>query len=586
MTPGSSTGTWGKNGTLEERNNEMIEVNLGTHKGAVDAALKRMAAQRVIPRIWEQDHTVWKPQPGEITNRLGWLRAAEASKGDVDRLTGLAGALRRAGYRRAVLLGMGGSSLAPEMFSETFGAAPDHLEVSVIDSTDPDFILSVAEELDYSKTVFIVSTKSGGTVETLSFFKYFYNRTAEAVGAESAGEHFLAITDPGSKLADLARRYGFRDTFLNDPDIGGRYSALSYFGLVPAALLGIDLTRLLDRATRAACGCGDPHCASREGGRGKGAGAVDPCALLGAVLGALATGESEGLRRDKLTIFTSPGLESFGDWVEQLIAESTGKEGKGIVPVIGEPPGAPEVYGRDRLFVHLRLKGAGGPEKELRALEQAGHPVVRVDLEDIYDIGFQLFLWEMATAVAGALLAINPFDQPNVESAKVRAREMMSAYAESGELPEDRAEPPRADVLEEFLSEIREGDYVSMQAYVKPAEAATRALQRLRARIRDRYRVATTVGYGPRFLHSTGQLHKGDNGAGLFLQLTNTPDRDAPIPETAGEKESTASFGVLKMAQALGDKQALQDNRRRVIRMELGTDVAAELEGLLGDFGK
>jgi transaldolase / glucose-6-phosphate isomerase len=505
-------------------------------------------------------------------------------------LTKLADELRAAGYSRALLLGMGGSSLAPEVFARTFGPAKGYLDVSVIDSTDPEFILSRAEELDYSKTLFIVSTKSGGTVETLSFFKYFYNRTVEAIGADKAGEHFLAITDPGSKLADLAAKYKFRDTFLNDPNIGGRYSALSFFGLVPAALLGIDLQRLLDRAIEAGCDCGDPD---RSGGAkvsGNGPTAGDggggPCALLGTILGLLASGRAPGQKRDKLTIFTPPELESIGDWVEQLIAESTGKEGRGIVPVIGEPLGDAEVYGDDRLFVQLRLKGSRGADSGLKALEEAGHPVVRIELRDLYDLGFQFFLWEMATAVAGYLLKINPFDQPNVESAKVRAREMMSAYAEKGSLPEDRAEPPQVQVLETFLSQAGRGDYVGLQAYVKPSDPTTAALQQLRTRIRDRYRVATTLGYGPRFLHSTGQLHKGDGGAGLFVQLTSEPGRDAPIPDAAGRETSGVSFGTLKMAQALGDKQALKDNRRRVIRINLGADVAADLKALLAGFGK
>jgi hypothetical protein len=357
------------------------------------------------------------------------------------------------------------------------------------------------------------------------------------------------------------------------------------------------LTRLLERAIEAACGCGDPDCsgaaegaaADRDAGRGAAAGhgsaAGDPCALLGAIMGLLASDQAPGQRRDKLTIFTSPGLESFGDWVEQLLAESTGKDGRGIVPVIGEARGAAEIYGKDRLFVQLRLKGAEDPGADLKALEQGGHPVVRIDLQDLYDIGAQFFLWEMATAVAGHLLEINPFDQPNVESAKVRAREMMSAYAEKGSLPDDRAEPPEAEVLEKFLSQARQGDYVSLQAYVKPSESTTGLLQQLRTRIRDRYGVATTLGYGPRFLHSTGQLHKGDRGAGLFIQLTDEVQRDAAIPDTAGKESSAVSFGTLKMAQALGDKQALKDNQRRVTCIHLGTDVAADLKKLLDGFG-
>ena len=566
----------------------MIEFNLGEYQQSVKAVLQRMGEQRVIRRIWSHDHTVWKPEPAEITNRLGWLRIAEESKRGIDRLNGLADQLRAAGYRRALLLGMGGSSLAPEVFARTFGPAEGYLDVSVIDSTDPQFILSWAEQLDFSKTLFIVSTKSGGTVETLSFFKYFYNRTVEAVGVDQAGEHFLAITDPGSKLAALAAEYKFRDTFLNDPDIGGRYSALSYFGLVPAALLGIDLERLLDRAIQAACGCGHPDCAGGTAsgtGGSTGAEPEDSCALLGAILGGLATEQATEQRRDKLTIFASEGLESFGDWVEQLLAESTGKEGRGIVPVIGEPLGATEIYGQDRLFVQLRLKGSDRSDAALDALVQAGHPLVRIDLQDLYDLGAQFFLWEMATAVAGHLLEINPFDQPNVESAKVRARQMMSAYTDTGKLPEDPAEAPETEVLDGFLSQAGVGDYVGIQAYLNPTETATKLLQQLRTGIRNRYRVATTLGYGPRFLHSTGQLHKGDRGSGLFIQFTDTPARDAPIPDTAGQEQSSASFGTLKMAQALGDKQALKDNRRRVVRINLGADVPGQLKRLLSGFG-
>jgi transaldolase/glucose-6-phosphate isomerase len=568
----------------------MIEVNLGEYEQTVTAGLRQLADQGVTRRIWSHDHTVWKPEPTEISNRLGWLRIAESSKAGIDRLTGLADELRASGYDRALLLGMGGSSLAPEVFARTFGPAKGYLDVSVIDSTDPQFILSWAGKLDYSKTLFIVSTKSGGTVETLSFFKYFYNRTVEAIGADKAGEHFLAITDPGSKLADLAGEYDFRDTFLNDPDIGGRYSALSYFGLVPAALLGVDLKRLLDRALQAGCDCGDPDCSG--GGKGSASGPAagakhsggsgDPGALLGTIMGLLASGKAPGPRRDKLTIFTSPELESIGDWVEQLIAESTGKEGRGIVPVIGEPLGEAQAYGVDRLFVQLRLKGSAAHDADLKAPE--GHPVVRIELRDLYDLGYQFFLWEMATAVAGHLLEINPFDQPNVESAKVRAREMMNAYVERGSLPEDAAEPPQA--LQTFLSQAGPGDYLSLQAYVEPSGPTTDVLQQLRTRIRDRYRVATTLGYGPRFLHSTGQLHKGDGGAGLFVQLTDQPSRDAPIPDTAGREASGVSFGTLKMAQALGDKQALKDHHRRVIRIHLGADVTGDLKALLAGFGK
>ncbi len=551
---------------------EMLRASLENYRDAVNAGLEEMAEQRVISRIWKHDHTVWKPDPAEIGNRLGWLHIAEASKENLPRLKAFADQVRSAGYREAVLLGMGGSSLAPEVFSKTFGTAEGFLDLSVIDSTDPGLILSYTESLDLGKTIFIVSTKSGGTVETLSFFKYFYNRVAEAVGAARAGEHFVAITDPGSKLAALAEEYGFRATFINDPNIGGRYSALSYFGLVPAALLGVDLDLLLERALEAACNCESCNCS--PGGNNQGA-------LLGTILGRLALRGGKMPARDKLTVFTSQALSSFGDWTEQLIAESTGKEGRGILPVIGEPLGPAEYYGEDRLFVDLAIEDKDEREPGLQKLEAAGHPVVRIRLRDLYDLGWQFFLWEMATAVAGYWLKINPFDQPNVESAKVRAREMVAAYSETGKLPEDRPAERNRAVLEGFLDQARPGDYVAFQAYVQPTNRTTEALQRLRAWIRDRYRLATTVGYGPRFLHSTGQLHKGDGGGGLFVQLTCGDRRDAAIPEIAGKPESTISFATLKMAQALGDKRALEDNERRVLRLHLGEDAVSELERLI-----
>jgi transaldolase/glucose-6-phosphate isomerase len=404
---------------------ELQSVSLGSYQGAVDAALDEMVENSIIARIWAHDHTVWKPEPAEITNRLGWLHIAEAMSEDVPRLEAFVADVRAAGYTHALLLGMGGSSLAPEVFRKTFGVAPGHLDLSVLDSTDPGAVLAHEQRLDLTRTLFVVSTKSGGTVETLSFFKYFYNRVAEAVGADGAGEHFIAITDPGSKLADLAERYNFRAAFLNDTNIGGRYSALSYFGLVPAALVGVDVPRLLDDAMSMACAA-ESCVAARD----------NPAAVLGATLGELARAG-----RDKVTFITSSEIASFGDWVEQLIAESTGKEGKGILPVVGEPVGSPDVYGDDRVFVYLRLEEDGTNDSAVQALEDAGHPVVRLRLRDLYDLGGQFFLWEMATAVASHRLAINPFDQPNVEAAKVLGRRMVAEYTDTGALPAGEATP-------------------------------------------------------------------------------------------------------------------------------------------------
>jgi transaldolase/glucose-6-phosphate isomerase len=395
---------------------QQLSANLGAYQATVDGAMAQMVEDEIIHRIWAHDHTVWKPDPTEIANRLGWLHTAEAMSENVPCLEALAEDVRAAGYSHALLLGMGGSSLAPEVMRRAFGVRDGYLDLTVLDSTDPAAVLNYAERLDLSRTLFIVATKSGGTVETLSFFKFFYSRVAHTLGAEEAGAHLIAITDPGSKLADLAREYDFRATFLNDPNIGGRYSALSYFGLVPAALIGLDLELLLDRALTAACNCDGCNCpvdGDNSGGR------------LGAIMGALAKAG-----RDKVTFITSPQIASFGDWVEQLIAESTGKEGRGILPVVGEPLGSPQVYDNDRLFVYLRLDGSAGlttGENEtydaaVDALEAAGHPLVRLRLRDLYDLGGQFFLWEMATAVAGHRLGINPFDQPNVEAAKVLAR--------------------------------------------------------------------------------------------------------------------------------------------------------------------
>ena len=559
---------------------QVMSASLGTNQDVVDAALTETKEKQIMARIWAHDHTVWKPEPTEITNRLGWLHTAEVMSENVHRLQSFAEAVRSDGYSHALLLGMGGSSLAPEVFCKTFGVKEGYLNLAVLDSTDPGAVLAHTERLDFAKILFIVSTKSGGTVETLSFFKFFYNRVIEAVGTDRTGEHFIAITDPGSKLANLAKQYHFRATFLNDPNIGGRYSALSYFGLVPAALVGVELEKLLDRALVVACNCESCNCPS--GGDNNGA-------RLGVVMGELAK-----VGRDKVTLITSPAISSFGDWVEQLIAESTGKERKGVVPVVGEPVEAPDVYGGERLFIYLRLKDDETHDAAIQALEDSGHPVVRLHLNDLYDLGGQFFLWEMATAVAGYRFGINPFDQPDVEAAKVLAREMVRDYQEEGKLPEltpalqtgnitvygDVAADSPAEALDAFLHRARAGAYVALQAYVQPTAQTDKALLALRTKLRDQFRLATTVGYGPRFLHSTGQLHKGDAGHGLFVQFTADVPEDADIPEEAGSPASSISFDVLKRAQALGDRKALLNVDRQVIRFHLKSDVVGGLNQL------
>ena len=543
-------------------------TNIGQYRNPVSSALDEMEINRVIPRIWALDHTVWKPEPDEISNRLGWLDIAQRIKAQLPRLQDLVQSLRSQGYSNALLLGMGGSSLAPQVFRDTFGVKDGYLDLQVLDSTDPGAVLAVSENLDLSKTIFIVSTKSGGTVETLSFFKYFYNQVLEQVGRGSAGQHFIAITDAGSRLAELAERFRFRDIFLNDPNIGGRYSALSYFGLVPAALIGMDLELLLERAQKQAYSC-------RES-------LQNTCAQLGVIMAELA-----GAGRDKITFITSPGLKSFGDWVEQLIAESTGKEGLGILPVVGEPVGTPDVYGQDRVFVYLQLSGDSIYDRAVKALENADQPVARLVMQDPYDIGAQFFLWEMAAAVAGYRLGINPFDQPNVEAAKALARQMVADYQESGRLPEgiptisldsiavygDLPAQAGNDPLAAFLSSAQHGAYASLQAYLQPKPDTDAALLELRQSIRKRTKMAVTSGYGPRFLHSTGQLHKGGGGKGLFIQLTSDNVQDLPIPDEAGEHASSISFRVLETAQALGDRQALLDAGRKVVRFHFSSDV-------------
>jgi len=542
-------------------------AELGPLQSPVEGALAEMAEERVVTRLWTHDHTVWKPEPREITNRLGWLDIAHRMQQNVSQLENLLAAVRTAGYTQGLLLGMGGSSLAPEMFSKTLGAARPHgasLQLSVLSSTDPGAVWAQMERLDLERALFIVSSKSGTTVETLSLFKFFYNQVADEVGADRAGEHFVAITDPGSPLAKLAEAQRFRAIFLNDTRIGGRYSALSYFGLVPAALAGTDVPLLLERALDAAAGCA-AHVPLVD----------NPAAWLGAILG-----QAARAGRDKATFVLSPAIDVFGDWLEQLIAESTGKEGKGVLPVVGEPLGPPEVYGDDRLFIHVRLEGDESQDEALAALQEAGHPLLTLNLCDLYDLGGQIFLWEVAVALAGHRLGIHPFNQPDVEAAKKQARRMVDRYKEQGELPEGELAPLDARALVAFLDQASPGDYIALQAYVPPTALTDAALTGLRIRLRDALQLATTTGYGPRYLHSIGQLYKGDAGNGLFIQFVADTSRDLPIPEEPESWQSTITFGVLETAQALGDYRALLDAGRRVIRFDLGGDVVEGLEQL------
>lgn len=555
-----------KRDELENEWRRMV-LQLGAEQTFINRSLEKTAEERLMCRIWDHDHTVWGPEPTEISNRLGWLHIVDIMQENLADLERFTRSLVDDGLTTAVILGMGGSSLAAELFGQVFipwinlhTPAKPRLAVMVLDTTDPDAVDELAQRLDPARTLFVVSSKSGSTVETLSAFNFFYNWLAKDTGRDEAGGHFVAITDPGTSLAKLADAYRFRRLFLNDPNIGGRYSALSYFGLVPAVLGGVDLNLLLDRAQAMVC---NAHSCNKG----------DNLAVqLGTTMGLLA-----GAGWDKLTLVTSPAIAPFGDWVEQLVAESTGKAGKGILPVVGETVSSPDVYGDDRLFVYLRLADDDTHETAIHDLAEDGRPLVTLQLKDIYDLGGMFFLWEMATAVAGHHLGINPFDQPNVEASKRLARQMVSAYAETGRLPEQPAAPLSAGALHDFLAKARPGDYIAIQAFFRPTEVVDAALRSFRTRLRDTTGLATTAGYGPRFLHATGQLHKGDRGNGLFIQLTAEPEVDLAIPDVAGEIDSSISFGALIKAQALGDAEALRAARRRLIHFVLGDDVSGGL---------
>ena len=532
-------------------------VSLGGHQSQVDAAIARLDDEDLVGRVWRGDHTVWKDDPREITDRLGWLRITDEMRREAPELQSFASEAKAAGYKHVVLLGMGGSSLGPEVLRQTFGAAPGYPELIVLDSTVPATVRGISERTDPLRTLFVVSSKSGTTIEPLSSYKHFRGLVEAAGSGQDAGSSFVAVTDPDTPLAALARNDRFRHLFQNPPDIGGRYSVLSYFGLVPAALTGVDVSALLDRgdAMRAQCAASVPA-------------SENPGARLGA---AMATLTLEG--RDKLTLVASPAVASFGLWVEQLIAESTGKSGTGIVPVAGEPLAAATAFGDDRFFVYVRMDGDDNADTDafVEAVGASGHPVTSLALRDRYDIGAEFFRWEFATAVAGALIGIHPFDQPNVQQAKDETSSMLQMYESSGSLP-GVDDPGSLDAL---LSQARPGDYLAIMPYVTETPRVDAALAELRRAVVKRHRIATTLGYGPRFLHSTGQLHKGGPDTGLFLQLTEQHQDDVAIPG------QNFTFGVLADAQALGDFRALQALGRRAARVQLGGDHEAGLQEMV-----
>jgi transaldolase / glucose-6-phosphate isomerase len=519
--------------------------SLGTLQPVVDQAVAKLQADDAPRKVWSRDPSFWVPG-SEPEKWMGWLSVGEKMLEQVDKLEARADEARE--YSDVVLMGMGGSSLAPDVFRATFGPVEGRPRLHVLDTTDPATILAVREAIDLPRTLFIAASKSGGTTETLSHLAYFWEEALRA-GIDKRERQFAAITDPGSGLEQLAAERDFRWIFLNPTDIGGRYSALSYFGLVPAALMGVDVRELLERTQEMAHSCDAAVPVEKN-----------PGVWLGSVMGALA---NQG--RNKLTLLMSPQVATFGYWLEQLLAESTGKHGRGIVPVEGEPVGRPEAYGGDRLFVHVRVNGEAD-DLAVRALERAGQPVVTLTLRDRLDLGGEFLRWELGTAVAGSLLGIDPFDQPNVQESKDNTKRVLGEFASTGNLPEAHAVPAAeaGGAVNDLLKQRRDRSYLALMAYTTRTDTSEAALRGARERVRDTARLATTVGYGPRFLHSTGQLHKGGPPVGLFLQIVQREPVDVEVP---GEPYG---FSILKQAQSLGDLQSLQSRNYPVLRVDLG----------------
>lgn len=570
-----------KRAALTSGINERLHAAPGSLQEAVDAALRDADKSELVRRIWRKDAALWKTDESHqkiIKNSLGWLNVVETLKGQRDELREFAAGIRAGGeFKHVLLCGMGGSSLAPEVLRQTFGKQAGYPELLVLDSTDPDTIHAFGQRIEVAKTLFIIASKSGTTTEPLAFYRYWFEEVGKL--KETPGDNFVAITDPGTLMEKMATDDRFRRIFLNPSDIGGRYSALSNFGLVPAALMGLDIDKLLDRAERTMHACASVVPA-----------AENPAARLGIIIA-----EAARAGRDKLTVVADASIASFGLWVEQLVAESTGKEAQGVVPVAGERVGTPDVYGQDRLFVSIAVGELDAETAaKLKALEAAGHPVVYRKLADAYDLGEELFLWELATALAGARLGINPFDQPNVQEAKDATRQLLEAFAREGKLEEQPTlvsdeiltlyaddETQRAlssstvaEAVGAHLTRARDGDYIALLVYLEETDAHDELLQAIRTDLRDATRCATTTGYGPRFLHSTGQLHKGGPDSGIFLQITAPDHVDFAVPR------ESYTFSTLKDAQALGDFRALSAHGRRALRVHLGADTAAGLRHL------
>jgi transaldolase/glucose-6-phosphate isomerase len=562
-----------------------VSLNRQTYKlpgplaGAVTSSLEEWKKNNKVARLWQKDASLWSGT--DESNWLGWLTITEEQIAHIDALKQIAEDVKKARFKHALLLGMGGSSLCPEVLRMTFGKIKGYPELHVLDSTDPAQIKAIEAKVDLKSTICIVSSKSGSTLEPNIYKQYFFERVKAKVGEKEAGNRFIAITDPGSKLQQVAEADRFRKIFMGVPSIGGRYSALSNFGMVPAAVMGLDVAKFLKNTEEMVRACDASSAADSN-----------PGVVLGTILGVAA---NHG--RDKITIVTSPGIFDLGAWLEQLIAESTGKIGKGIIPVDRERLAKPATYGNDRVFAYLRLesKPSKAQDAAVAALEKAGHPVVRITLPNTYNLGQEFFRWEIATAVAGSIIGINAFNQPDVEASKIETKKLTSQYETTGSLPPEspffeekgiklfadeknaaalKGGAKLADVLKTHLSRLGAGDYFAVLGYITMNPANEKTLQTIRHAVRDKKKVATVLGFGPRFLHSTGQSYKGGPNSGVFLQITCDDAKDLPVP---GQKYT---FGVVKAAQARGDFAVLAERGRRAVRVHLGKNLKSGLATL------
>lgn len=548
-----------------------------------EAAVEQWRSKDKVRRFWARDASLWTNS--DESRWMGWLELMKDRHAHIAHYRQIAQEIKHSGFVSVLLLGMGGSSLFPEVMKMTFGKIKEYPELFILDSTDPAQVRATEKKLNFPKTLFIVSSKSGSTLEPNVFMKYFFQRVKNELGIEKAGEHFIAITDPGSKLEQIAKNNRFRHIFFGIPSIGGRFSALSNFGMVPAAIMGVDVSGFLDRAEEMVHSCAASVAPKQN-----------PGILLGITMGVLAA-----CNRDKLTIITSPKIANFGAWLEQLIAESTGKDGKCIIPIDQELLGPPEVYGNDRFFVYIRLESEFDPkqDKATDILQMAGFPVIRLSIVDSYALAGEVFRWEVATAVAGSIMGINPFNQPDVEASKIATRKLTFEYETAGLFPEDTPilvedgiklfadeknsgqlldgidnDKSLCGYLSAHLNRLTAGDYFAILAYVEMNSSLRKQLQSIRQMIRDAKRVSTTLGFGPRFLHSTGQAYKGGPNTGVFLQISCDDAEDVAIPQEA------FSFGVVKLAQAQGDFKVLTRRNRRIVRIQLTNNVKQGLKKL------